>query len=83
MKALSLTIQKLWPNVKGFFSDGQTDKRTGKKNICPRSMDEGGIERINIGSSPLYSRLRACPCASPATNNVRVQLLDKRRYKPT
>ena len=46
MKALSLTIQKLWPMSMIFYADKQSDKRTDghtdrQKSICPQSIDTG------------------------------------------
>ena len=46
MKALLLTIQKLWPMLK-FFGDKKTERKTdwGKKErICSQSIDAGAYK---------------------------------------
>ena len=42
MKALSLTVQKLWPMQK-FFADERIERQTDRQNYMLRSIDGGGV----------------------------------------
>ena len=46
MKALSLTIQKLWPMLRFLQTNKQTDRQTGQKLYPPQSTDARALKQI-------------------------------------